>query len=488
MVASVAAAMTEEQADEILFDATACMRAWFTTVGILDPLIVWRSNRIMLSYYRNEEKQTAQVRTIAKLQGKLQEILAQPESLARQNCDELLALLKSDAHDAAYTLTLYKGGSDITSEMLVKAYAEDLRNYRGSSNAGPSCMNHTLKYSLRHKDSNGNDTYPCMAYNHPSLALAVLTDADGDVVGRSIISLKHNQFYSVYTADSDLSPVMTTKLQQHNFKQDGDGLKDCFLTTIVNRDGVPLMPYLDGNHDHADFPSDPDDLEEGEEVAITYSSGFCCNHSTGTPENYDSGVTCEECNERLRAEDVTCIDDSCYCEDCVNRHYTYAYIGRHQEYVRTDSEALYYYNDELYTSDGLEYHDLGVTDDGDVYSNDELVFTDSGVYHVDDCTPCAVTGEAFPKCDMVKVCGLMLSPEAVKTHTTNGILNAIRDFVYCNGEPVADDADAIIEAICHADYDYSNHQTAAVHDAMLLQYQTDCELYRITQQLQLFAA
>ena len=129
-----------------------------------------------------------------------------------------------------------------------------------------------------------------------------------------------------------------------------------------------------------------------------------------------------------------------------------------------------------------------ITDAGDVYSNDELIFTDSGTYHIDDCSECAITGETLPDCDMTKVNGLMVSTTAAKEHSTSGVLNAIRDFVYNNGEPVEEDADAIIEAICHADYEYDSRQTSAVYNAMLLQYQADCELERITQQMQLFAA
>lgn len=488
MVASAAPVMTEEQADKILFDETACMRAWFTAAGILDPLIVWRNNRIMLSYYRNEEKKIAQVRTIAKLQGKLQELLGQAEAIAKRKCDELLALLHCESVESAHTLTLYKGGSDNTAGKLVDAYGTDLRNFRGNSNAAQSCMNHIIKSALRHRDRDRNKIYPCMAYNHPSLALAVLTDnTSGEIVGRSILNLIHNQFYSVYTATSELESVMVTKLKQANFLQDGDGLADCFLTTVINDEGLPLMPYLDGSNDHAAWP-DIADLEEGEAVAITYSRGYSCDHSNGTPEDYTSHVICDDCNSRISDDEVNHIDGNCVCDNCRDRNYTYAYTGRYQEYVRNDNETLYQYDYECYTQDGLEYHDLGVTDDGDVHSNEELVFTDSGTYHIDECSECAITGETLPECDMKKINGLLVSEDAVKTHTTNGILNAVRDFVYSNGEPTEDDADAIIEAICHSDYEYSHTQTSAVQDAMLDQYNLDCETYRITQQLQLFAA
>lgn len=487
MVASAAPVMTEEQADELLHRHTDDIREDFTNAGILSPLVVWRNNRVMLSYYRNEEKKAAQVRTIAKLQGKLQELLGQRESLARQNCDELLALLHCESVESEHTLTLYKGGSDNTAGKLIDAYGTDLRNFRGNSHASQSCMNHTLKYSLRHKDRNGNKIYPCMAYNHPSLTLAVLTDTAGEIVGRSILNLIHNQFYSVYTANADLEPVMVTKLKQANFNQSGDGLVDCFLTTVINDEGLPMMPYLDGSNDHAAWP-DLDDLEEGEAVKITYSRGYSCDHSSGTPEDYTSAVICDDCNERITEDEVSHIDGGCYCDNCRDRNYTYAYTGRYQEYVRDDSETLYQYGDECYTLDGLECHDLGITDAGDVYSNDELIFTDSGTYHIDDCSECAITGETLPDCDMTKVNGLMVSTTAAKEHSTSGVLNAIRDFVYNNGEPVEEDADAIIEAICHADYEYDSRQTSAVYNAMLLQYQADCELERITQQMQLFAA
>lgn len=480
--------MTEEQADIILFDATEDHRIAFMAKEVLEPLIVYRNNRIMLSYYRNEEKKTAQVRTIAKLQGKLQEILGQRESVAKANCDELLALLHCESVESEHTLTLYKGGSDNTAGKLIDAYGTDLRNFRGNSDAAQSCMNHTNKSSLRHRDRYGNKIYPCLAYNHPSLAIAVLTDnTTGEIVGRSIINLIHSQFYSVYTANSDLEPVMVTKLKQANFDQDGDGLVDCFLTTVINDEGLPMMPYLDGSNDHAAWP-DIGDLEEGEAVKITYSRGYSCDHSSGTPEDYTSAVICDDCNSRISDDEVTVIDDRCVCDSCRDHNYTYAYTGRRQEYVRDDSETLYQYGDECYTLDGLEYHDLGITDGGDVYSNDELVFTDSGTYHIDDCSDCAITGETLPDRDMTRVNGLMVSATAAKEHSTSGVLNAVRDFIYCNGEPTEDDADSIIQAITHADYDYTQTQTNAVHVAMLIQYQADCELYPIIHQLQLFAA
>jgi len=88
-------------------------------------------------------------------------------------------------------------------------------------------------------------------------------------------------------------------------------------------------------------------------------------------------------------------------------------------------------------------------------------------------------------CDIKIISGLPLSLSARETHTTDGKLDAISDYIYNNGEPTEEQAAALIIELCHIDYDAPDHVIDRFHTAMLLQWQDDCEQYRITQQLQL---
>lgn len=477
-------ALPEEQADAILYENTAQLRRLFIGADINSPLIVYRNNRVMLSYYQTPEKEAADIRTIAKLAGKLQSVLSYTENRARETVEELTRLLTAATAGSEYNLQFFVGGNDVTRNKLVEVYGLDLRNYRGNWDAGHSCMNHTHKNSLRHQNANGDNIYPCMAYNHHSITLAVLTDAQGDIVGRSITATKSKRFYSTYCKSADIRDIMPVMLESAGFEQNGDALANCYLTTVINNDDVPLMPYLDGNYDNADFP-DSDELSEGAAVAITDSTGYTCQHSDGTPENYSNESSCDDCGNRTDEDDLTNVGDTCVCDRCLS-NYTYAYTRRHQEWIHCSNETIYEYDGEYYTSDALEYHNLAWDHNGEVYPQDELIADSDGDYHhIDSCTFCAITGEITPDCDIKTVSGLPLSLAAIESHTTDGKLDAIRDYIYNTGEPTQEQAEQLVSELCHSDYDVEFNELSAFHSAMLAQYQADCEQYCITQQLQL---
>ena len=157
---------------------------------------------------------------------------------------------------------------------------------------------------------------------------------------------------------------------------------DGVLLQSIRDSGSYVCPYLDyGNNGDQTIGQVSIDgkyyMRVGDgEYNATNTNGYC--------EDIHS-CSCHECGDGMDEDESTYVECDGYtlCDSCLNDNYTYAYVGRYQEWCRND--AVIRVNDEWYHCESdLSVHDIYVCDhDGEYYHVDEMVTTQDGMYHRD---------------------------------------------------------------------------------------------------------
>mgnify|MGYP007027638279 FL=1 len=247
-----------------------------------------------------------------------------------------------------------------TAEDIVKVY----------QNGPNSCMAHELSYY------SSSPFYPVEVYESPDVGVAYIEDKVKDrYVARAVLDMVGKKYAVIYGNAEALRP----ELEALGCEQDSDGIYGCRLKKLLSSSGNDVMPYIDGNRGVTSFSDD-----DGEWWLVEYNGDYTAGNEGGTLQ---TGIRCQHCDDEMNSE-----DDTFYSEyhdrqigRCCIDSYRYAYTGRHgQDWIEEDG-SVWYHNGEYYTPDALPYHDLALTDDGEVYPDDEVVQLDSGVYHLDCC-------------------------------------------------------------------------------------------------------
>lgn len=229
-------------------------------------------------------------------------------------------------------------------------------------NGPDSCMGKKSHRFLSHP------VHPCEVYaNPPHVAVAYLEN-NGRVTARAVISPKKKIYTRVY-GDSAL------KIKLENEGYELGTLLNCELLYLENDNGDVIAPYVDGDvHDVYIKETDGEKF-----LRVSREHGEFEARRTDGMLNETDASACDICEDITHDDDLRYVDntDQRVCEHCLDNHFTYAYVGRYQEYV-SDTETTYQYAGENYTSDGLMYHGLWLDDDGEVYPDDQLVEDDDG--------------------------------------------------------------------------------------------------------------
>ena len=112
----------------------------------------------------------------------------------------------------------------------------------------------------------------------------------------------------------------------------------------------------------------------GSDYNATETNGYAQTNTT----------SCDICGDDVHEEEISHIehDNNYVCEHCRDRHYTWAYGRRYEDYFPSD-ECIEV-NGEWYWAETIDNHNIGRCDYSDDYCHtDELVETYDGVYHQD---------------------------------------------------------------------------------------------------------
>jgi hypothetical protein len=210
----------------------------------------------------------------------------------------------------------------------------------------------------------------------PDVAVGYMT-VNGQIVARSVINVKRNQYIRIYAMGNTSSTRETraTKFRSalHAAGYSVGNLAGCQLTETRNNAGEVLLPYIDG----AAYNVNSD------WVVTRKASCWEAHEVDGRPlaDEDDESPYCYECDHRYGENDLTLINDRLLCDHCLDSNYTHANTGH--------STTGYVQNDAVVTT----------CDDDTYWGECEEVSYDqyNDVWHHDNC------GHTFLECEK---CGL----------------------------------------------------------------------------------
>lgn len=264
-------------------------------------------------------------------------------------------------------------------------------------NSQSSCM----RYNRSNRYINivlKNDKHPVTVYAHPenNLALAYtmlpgevedrtrFCNTDEYIVGaRAIVNTARKTYLRIYGAGDVQYTAMKEALECAGYTESGSTLRNEKLRLVEVKDGY-LCPYLDGNYTHVTVYRSH--LLIGDDgLYANETRGYVCEDED---EDEEDRCCCNHCGEYCDEEDGRYVasEDAWVCDDCIERDFVWA-IGRrgNEALYRSGDDDIVYcdYDGRYYLTEYLHDNGMGMTDDGEIYPDDQLVETEDGVYHMD---------------------------------------------------------------------------------------------------------
>lgn len=291
-------------------------------------------------------------------------------------------------------LTTYKNEFNL-SESDIKTVVEGFNGFLNSQSGWVvSFIDHDDEQGWVNAYSDGSAIRSCMtgetavrvyAHSKSVLKLAILKNAEGSIIARSIVRDDDRKGYlRVYPAPDNAPEgrFLRDHLCAVGYKNEID-LDGCLLQAIESGHGGYVAPYIDSGRTGT---------QKGELITIDgvsyieVGSGYLDLAMTGGVT--DEMSTCADCGEGMADDDSTYIEyhDHSVCQSCADDNYTYAYTRGGQgdipndRAVRCETDSDYYDIDYLHEYDifECEYDEL-------FYHLDEIVECDGGFYYVGHC-------------------------------------------------------------------------------------------------------
>ena len=260
-------------------------------------------------------------------------------------------------------------------------------------NSAASCM----RYNRPNRYINSglkNDMHPVTVYAHPenNLALAYIMlpgevedrtrfcNTDEYIVGaRAIVNTARKTYLRIYGACDVRYIAMREALECAGYTHSDDTLKDEKLR-LVDVDGGYLCPYLDGNYAS---------VTVYRSHLLIGHNGRCARETSGHVRGDEDRRCCDSCGEYYDEEDGRYVAsvDAWVCDDCIERDFVWAIVRRGNEalYRSGDDDIVYCdYDGRYYLTEYLHDNNMDMTEDGEIYPDDQLVYTEDGVYHSRD--------------------------------------------------------------------------------------------------------
>jgi hypothetical protein len=243
------------------------------------------------------------------------------------------------------------------------AEGEPLEDVVAEGSSAPSCMGH----EEGHYDS---FVHPARVYGDSpddSIAVAYIEDSKG-ILARTVCSMgekTHIRVYHRYGTKGGI--ILRAKLCKLGFTEASRLVGKVRAIWQDEDNGVLVMPYLDSNTAF--------DVN-GDEIVFERYGKYTCSNTNGCVDTEEE-ETCDCCGSRVRETQYVAYDDRSLCDTCLEDEYTYAYNGRHQEYV-PNGAAYYCESDgEYYTERGIDYHDLVWDRNRELRTRDDVTWIDT---------------------------------------------------------------------------------------------------------------
>ena len=262
-------------------------------------------------------------------------------------------------------------------------------------NSSPSCMRYNR--NNRYIDLGLKGAYhPVTVYAHPenNLALAYIMLPgnaedrtmyclpDAHVVGaRAIVNTRNKTYLRLYAAGDVQYTAMEKAFDSAGYTQSDDTLRHEKLR-LEKINGGYLCPYLDGDYARVQVRSSH---------LLVSEYGISARETIGyvREDEDEPHYYCSHCDTYHDEEDVAYVGSvgEWVCDDCTERDFVWA-EGRHgaRGLHRNDSDDIVYctYDGRYYETEHLSDNNMGMTENGEVYPDEQLVETEHGTYHMCD--------------------------------------------------------------------------------------------------------
>lgn len=221
---------------------------------------------------------------------------------------EIAALAaKFETEESAYTLKI---DSDV--ESFRAAYAGI--DFAAEGNSYPSCMRYHFENLPAH---------PATVYAAGDLAIARLYRG-ADYVARAIVWPAESSYVRIYGAEEKHKIRLVDELESRGYGRTGafDGAR---LSKIEICDSIILMPYIDGDIQHAEDYGDYLRIESGGSLDASVTSG---------KTRIAARFTCDDCGDVMSEDNAHHVGRCVVCESCLSDNYTHC--EWHGEYFSND--------------------------------------------------------------------------------------------------------------------------------------------------------
>lgn len=365
----------------------------FAHISIDDPL--------MVAFTKNDEMGLADRQTRMSPEAYLKRYW--PDKFTTSEIDALVQV-----HNETYVDQSFKLAT--TPDEIEKVYT----NFdRSCSDVASSCMR---GYGWNYGE------HPCRVYGAGDLAIAYLTNKDGETTHRALC-WPERKLYSRMYGNGDRLHV---RLKMAGYS------KSSYYDSGASMEGARLLRIeLDCNSEHFVMPYVDENIsakDDGKFLVLSHAGRICTRQTNGTTTDEpgeDDREMCESCEERAdetttvytRANQTQCVS---MCECCRDRHAFYC--DGHEEYF-SDRIESYAVGDQTWSARYFEQH--GATSDHteNNYPKEDMVAV---IVDAEGATECWYDGEA---------------KEDAFEHDGKWYANDIRDEIL--GEDAADAKDSI---------------------------------------------
>ncbi len=238
----------------------------------------------------------------------------------------------------------------------------------------------------------GSESVKLYAHDKSTLRLAYIAGG----IARCIVRDEGDDtgWVRIYGESEDARVFLKGWLASNGYPKQ-TSLDGCLLPLVEVRGNIGyICPYIDSGNSSAQM-ADIKTIEGVDYLRICEDGEYKCENTDGTcyeGDNEDEDIyECGDCGYRDHRDDMCYVETEGIdvCNDCLSNNYTYAYVSNYQEYIKDNgTTAMWEYQGEYYTQDGLDHYNLAVcTYDDEVYPICEMVEAAYyGVIHIDNAS------------------------------------------------------------------------------------------------------
>lgn len=264
----------------------------------------------------------------------------------------------------------------ISNPQEVKALVEEYKEMNGN------LEHYKISYSTDYVEVYRHELYAidstrrsCMTdeesvriYDYDERLSLLLIHKETKLVARTLVRSDKMEYVRLYIDHNYIKPHIARAVVAKQGYSEGD-LEGIKLRFIEDNDTI-ICPYLDKVSNF--------EVVDDEYLLITRHGEFDGSTTSGRTRRY---YTCDDCGDRIPADNSVYMDDRIVCNCCVDNNYIYY----QNNYYNKNDCIINLSNNELIPLCCIDNEDIAYTEAGEWYNNDEVACINDYYYHISEC-------------------------------------------------------------------------------------------------------